>query len=107
MKFYTVIVTFIAAIYSAEAVNGPNLDKECLVPPPQDVDPMSCCKIPDLLDDALIDSCARKVFGNSPDATPSPSPSPTPQNPNDPHPSEPPFSPHIRVSEQMLELISQ
>lgn len=64
-----------------------NLDEKCLVPPPNDVDPMSCCKIPELLESSLIDTCASKVFG--PEATTQASESQT---------HEPPFAPHIRVS---------
>lgn len=62
----------------------PNVDEKCLVPPPNDVDPLLCCKIPELLDTNVVDKCATKAFG--PDANPS-----TNQN-------EPPFAPHIRVS---------
>lgn len=61
----------------------PNVDEKCLVPPPNDVDPMNCCKIPELLDSKLIETCATKVYG--PDSNPS-------------NQNEPPFAPHIRVS---------
>lgn len=63
-----------------------NVDEKCLVPPPNDVDPMNCCKIPEILDPKLIDTCANKVYG--PEAA-------APPNPNV---NEPPFAPHIRVS---------
>lgn len=61
----------------------PNVDEKCLVPPPNDVDPMQCCKIPELLDSKLIETCATKVYG--PDSNPA-------------NQNEPPFAPHIRVS---------
>lgn len=60
-----------------------NVDKKCLNPPPNDVDPMECCKMPALLDFTLIQNCASKQYGN--DSEPSKD-----QN-------EPPFAPHIRV----------
>lgn len=63
-----------------------NVDEKCLIPPPSDVDPMSCCKIPELLDTKLIETCANKVYG--PEANPS----------GGPNTNEPPFAPHIRVS---------
>lgn len=65
----------------------PNVDPKCLVPPPSDVDPMQCCKIPELLDPKLIETCATKVYG--PESNPS-------NNQN-----EPPFAPHIRVRESV------
>lgn len=60
-----------------------DVDKKCLNPPPNDVDPMECCKMPALLDFTLIQNCANKQYGN--ESEPS-------KNEN-----EPPFAPHIRV----------
>lgn len=85
---YTVqVITFVLIAVSMSLVQcdppKPNVDEKCLVPPPNDVDPMNCCKIPELLDSKLIETCATKVYG--PDSNPSS------QN-------EPPFAPHIRVS---------
>lgn len=60
-----------------------NVDEKCLIPPPNDVDPMLCCKIPEILDARLIETCATKVYG------------PESASPNQ---NEPPFAPHIRVS---------
>lgn len=82
------VITFVAIALSMSFVKcdppKPNVDAKCLVPPPNDVDPMQCCKIPELLDTKLIETCATKVYG--PESNPS-------NNQN-----EPPFAPHIRVS---------
>lgn len=82
------VITFVAIALSMSFVKcdppKPNVDAKCLVPPPNDVDPMLCCKIPELLDSKLIETCATKVYG--PESNPS-------NNQN-----EPPFAPHIRVS---------
>lgn len=85
------VITFVAFAWSmlllsqgmAEERTKNNVDKKCLSPPPNDVDPMECCKMPVLLDFALIQNCAAKQYGN--DSDPS-------KNQN-----EPPFAPHIRV----------
>lgn len=66
------------------------LDKKCLTPPPNDVDPMDCCKMPVLLDFKLIQNCASKNFGNDSEA-----------NPNQ---NEPPFAPHIRVCARKISI---
>lgn len=66
-----------------------NVDKKCLSPPPTDVDPMECCKMPVLLDFTLIQNCASKHYGN--DSDPS-------KNQN-----EPPFAPHIRVCKSIYQ----
>lgn len=59
------------------------VDKKCLNPPPNDVDPMDCCKMPSLLDFSLIHTCASKAYGNDSDSS------------KNQH--EPPFASHIRV----------
>lgn len=78
-----VFVVFASLMGCAQCQQKP-LDEKCLVPPPTDVDPMQCCKIPDLLDNKLVETCATKVYG--PEANPSN------------NQQEPPFAPHIRVS---------
>ncbi|XP_055312406.1 uncharacterized protein LOC129574417 [Sitodiplosis mosellana] len=87
------VITFVAIALSMSFVKcdppKPNVDAKCLVPPPNDVDPMLCCKIPEILDSKLIEICATKVYG--PESNPS-------NNQN-----EPPFAPHIRcVTECIL-----
>lgn len=77
-------VTFSVLISLVQCQQRPNVDEKCLVPPPNDVDPLQCCKIPELLDSKVVETCATKTFG--PDASPT-------NNQN-----EPPFAPHIRVS---------
>lgn len=77
-----VVIVFVASFVSCDPPKA-NVNAKCLVPPPNDVDPMQCCKIPELLDSKLIETCATKVYG--PESNPSNS-----QN-------EPPFAPHIRV----------
>lgn len=82
--FGIVICTFFITTVLCDPPKA-NVDEKCLVPPPSDVDPMNCCKIPELLDAKLIDTCANKVYG--PDSA----------APNG-NSNEPPFAPHIRVS---------
>lgn len=82
------VITFVAIALSMSSFvkcdpPKPNVDPKCLIPPPNDVDPLLCCKIPELLDSKLIETCATKVYG--PESNPS-------NNQN-----EPPFAPHIRV----------
>lgn len=82
------VITFVAIALSMSSFvkcdpPKPNVDPKCLIPPPNDVDPLVCCKIPELLDSKLIETCATKVYG--PESNPS-------GNQN-----EPPFAPHIRV----------
>lgn len=92
MNSYQVIV-FVAIALSISIVvcqPKPRIDDKCLVPPPNDVDPMQCCKIPELLDPKIIDTCANKLYG--PESTTSS------QN-------EPPFAPHLRVSIEHLKLL--
>lgn len=87
------VVVFIGIVLSISMVEcqpKPRIDDKCLVPPPNDVDPMQCCKVPEFLDPKLIDTCANKAYG--PESTP------TTQN-------EPPFAPHLRVSIDQLRLI--
>lgn len=96
MNSVQVVSVLLVMCFASFAFGQPpksQVDEKCLIPPPNDVDPMSCCKIPELLDSALIDTCANKVFG--PDATPQPSNSNT---------NEPPFAPHIRVNYLLLKL---
>lgn len=83
-----VFVAIALGMSSVECQQKAQVDEKCLVPPPNDVDPMLCCKIPELLDPKLIDTCAAKVYG--PESQP-------PNNQN-----EPPFAPHIRVSPSYL-----
>lgn len=92
MNYFIVIgvIAYLACTVIGHADNM-NMDKKCLVPPPEDVDPMSCCKIPELIDESLVDNCAKKVFGGGAEVPKA-----------DNHTGEPPFSPHIRVSKSQL-----
>lgn len=89
------VITFVAFAWSMlvlllectaqQSSKQNNVDKKCLNPPPNDVDPMECCKMPALLDVTLIQNCASKEYGD--DAIPSK------------NQSEPAFAPHIRVGQ--------
>lgn len=88
-SFHVLTVVMIAmsmSLVQCETQPKPNVDEKCLIPPPNDVDPMLCCKVPEILDSKLIDTCATKVYG--PEST-------------SPNQNEPPFAPHIRVSNQI------
>lgn len=61
-----------------------NIDKECLTPPSENVDPMTCCQLPDMLDDKTVDDCEKKVYGSTQAA--------------DDQKNDSPFAPHIRVN---------
>lgn len=63
---------------------GEKIDKDCLTPPPSDVDPMTCCPLPDMLEDKYVDDCAKKVYGSVQAA--------------DDQRNDSPFAPHIRVN---------
>lgn len=63
---------------------NPSIDKECLTAPTDDVDPMTCCQLPDMLDPKPIDDCAKKVYGSIQAA--------------DDQKNDSPFAPHIRVN---------
>lgn len=87
------VITFMAIAWSLlllslectaqQSIKQNSVEKKCLHPPPSNVDPMECCKMPPILDTTLIQNCATAEYGD--DANPS-------KNQN-----EPPFAPHIRV----------
>lgn len=65
-----------------------NIDKDCLTAPPEGVDPMTCCQLPELLDPKHIDDCEKKVYGSTQAA--------------DDQRNDTPFAPHIRVKISIL-----
>lgn len=72
---------------SAAAQRAPSngVDRECMLPPPGDVDPITCCKMPEMLDSSHIEGCVKKTVKGGP----------APEAPNNP---EGFFSQPIRVS---------
>lgn len=70
---------------------NPSIDTDCLSAPTDDVDPMTCCELPDMLDAKHIDDCAKKVYGSTQAA--------------DDQKNDSPFAPHIRVMRNRCDFI--
>lgn len=89
-NFIVIGVCVVLVLVCAEAQKppaNPEIAKECLSAPPEDVDPMTCCSLPDMLDNNLIDTCAKKIYGSTQAA--------------DDQKNDSPFAPHIRVKASM------
>lgn len=89
-NFIVIGVCVVLVLMRADAQHppaNPEIAKECLSAPTEDVDPMTCCQLPDMLDNNLIDDCAKKIYGSTQAA--------------DDQKNDSPFAPHIRVKTSM------
>lgn len=78
------IVLVLAHSDAQQPTQNPTIDKDCLTAPSEDIDPMTCCQLPDMLESKHIDECAKKVYGSVQAA--------------DEQKNDSPFAPHIRVN---------
>lgn len=65
--------------------SGADLNEICKQPLPKDVDPTSCCKLPDSVDSSIVQGCSSRTFGL--------------EDMHRESSNEPAFVPHFRVSE--------
>lgn len=84
MKVLIFVSFILFGMAFGQVPSNTGIDKICFEPPPSDVDPLTCCKIPEMLDPSHIDNCAKKVFKGGP----------VPETPTTPDAI---FSPQIRV----------
>lgn len=87
MNFFSIILCVMIFTFSSvlcDDQSKPNADEKCSQPPNmRGVNPMQCCRIPDLLKPNVVESCAKKMYGSEAEAISN---------------NEPPYAPHIRVS---------
>lgn len=73
-----------ALAHAQQPPPNPNIDKDCLTPPADNVDPETCCPLPEMLESKSIDECGKKIYGSVQAA--------------DDQRNDSPFAPHIRVN---------